>query len=92
MGETVVIGKKVPGPMQEEKSQPATETTLDKDAITTFVGPGQSNPYKALNLLPSVNAEGTDHSSFSGSKNRRFPGKTWSFYPESALFLPPLQI
>lgn len=60
MGETVVLGKKVPGPMQEEKSQPATETTLDKEAITTFVGPGQTNPYKALNLLPSVNAEGTD--------------------------------
>jgi len=60
LGETVVVGEKAPGPLQEEKSQPATETSLDQDAIRTFGGPGQTNPYKALNLLPSVNAEGTD--------------------------------
>lgn len=60
LGETVVSGKKTPGPLQEEQSQPATETVLDKDAVTTFTGPGRTNPYKALNLLPSVNAEGTD--------------------------------
>ncbi|EFL51997.1 TonB-dependent receptor [Solidesulfovibrio fructosivorans JJ]] len=60
MGEAVVTGKKTPGPLQEEQSQPATETVLDQDTVTTFAGPGQTNPYRALNLLPSVNAEGTD--------------------------------
>lgn len=60
LGETVVTGKKAPGPLQEEQSQPATVTTFDKETLTTFTGPGQTNPYKALNLLPSVNAEGTD--------------------------------
>lgn len=60
LGESVVTGKKAPGPLQEEQSKPATETVLGKEAVTTFVGPGQTNPYKALNLLPSVNAEGTD--------------------------------
>lgn len=60
LGETVVLEKKSPGPLQEAQSQPATETVLDKETLSTFAGPGQTNPYRALNLLPSVNAEGTD--------------------------------
>lgn len=81
LGESVVTDKKSPGPLQEDQSRPATETTLDKEALTTYVGPGQTNPYKALNLLPSVNTEGTDaYGLVQDQSNLRIRGQTGYTY------------
>lgn len=49
-----------PGPIQEEQSNPATAVTLSKESIQTFGAIGGTTPYRALNLLPSVNTESDD--------------------------------
>ena len=49
-----------PGPLQEEQSNPATAVTLSKETIQTFGAVGGTTPYRALNLLPSVNTESDD--------------------------------
>ena len=48
------------GPVQEDLSEPASVSVLPKETIRKFAGPGQTNAYKVLNLLPSINAESTD--------------------------------
>jgi iron complex outermembrane receptor protein len=49
-----------PGPIQQDKSDPATVATFSKETIQTFGPAGGINPYKVLNLLPSVTTESDD--------------------------------
>lgn len=57
-----IVVSETPGaaPVQEDRSEPASITTLPKSTIEKFGGPAQTNPYKALNLLPSVNTDTSD--------------------------------
>jgi len=47
-------------PVQENRSEPASISTLPRKTLETFGGPAQTNPFKALNLLPSVNTDTSD--------------------------------
>lgn len=58
--EVLVTGKKQPGPVQEEQSNPASVSTFSRESIQTFGAVAGTNPYKVLNLLPSVNTESDD--------------------------------
>jgi iron complex outermembrane recepter protein len=70
-----VTAPQQPGPISEDRSEPASITTLPRSSIQTFGGPAQSNPYAALNkLMPSVNSETMDAYGLVNESNIRIRG------------------
>ena len=82
--EVVIVEGKSIEESQEESSvgfieaktkQPNTESSLTKEGIRLFGGPGQTDPQKALNVLPSVIAESADPFGITGNKEIMIRGK-----------------
>ena len=70
-----VTGEKQPGPVQEDRAEPASVSVLTKKSISTFGGPAQVNPYVTLNkLMPSINSDGMDAYGLSNDANIRIRG------------------
>ncbi|MFA7061662.1 MAG: TonB-dependent receptor [Pedobacter sp.] len=44
----------------EQSNEPATRSIIPKETVDLLTGPAKTNPYKALDLLPSVHSEGAD--------------------------------
>ena len=56
-----VSGEKQPGPIQEQRDEPASISVLSKKSIETLGGPAQTDPYAALNaIMPSFYSENID--------------------------------
>ncbi|MFH0976270.1 MAG: TonB-dependent receptor [Spirochaetota bacterium] len=45
---------------KEDAAQTHTQSTVDKDMIDQLAGAAQKNPFKALDMLPSVHSESSD--------------------------------
>ncbi len=48
------------GILENDVEETSTKTVIPKQTINTLAGPAQTNPFKALDLLPSVHSEGSD--------------------------------
>ncbi|MEA5088255.1 TonB-dependent receptor [Solidesulfovibrio sp.] len=72
-----VVESKPVGPIVEDKSEPASVSTLPRQTIETFGGPAQVNPYTVLNkLMPSVNSESMDAYGLVNESNLRIRGQS----------------
>lgn len=58
--EVVVKGTREKDVLEIKQSQTNTESTITRQGLDLYGGAGQINPYKALDILPSVNYQGTD--------------------------------
>lgn len=56
----VVEAQSQPLLIEPQSTASGTETTLTQDAVRLLTGPGQINPIKALDLIPSVNGQDAD--------------------------------
>ena len=72
-----VTAPKQPGPVVEDRTEPASVSTLPRTSIQTFGGPAQTNPYAALNrLMPSINSETMDAYGLVNESNVRIRGQS----------------
>jgi len=55
--------------VEQQPAEPATKSVIPKRTIELLSGPSRTNPYKALDLLPSVHREGTDAFGLSMDQN-----------------------
>ena len=60
MDSVTVKGSKDTEFIEQQPTEPATRSVIPKRTIDLLTGPSRTNPYKALDLLPSVHSEGTD--------------------------------
>lgn len=56
----VEVTATVPGAAAPDPDRGFTASTVSAQGISTFGGPAQTNPYRAIDLFPSVNLSGTD--------------------------------
>lgn len=62
--------------VEHRKGEPATQDIITRKTIDLLAGPAQINPYKTLDLLPSVHSESTDaFGSISDQNNIRIRGQ-----------------
>jgi len=60
LGEIVVEDKKEQSFVEHKKDDTATRDIIPRKTIDLMAGPAQTNPFKALDLLPSVHSENSD--------------------------------
>ncbi|MGD0657734.1 MAG: TonB-dependent receptor [Syntrophorhabdales bacterium] len=75
MDEVVVTGKEEKGPLEVKTSQPDTESTLNREALSLYGG-GGINIFKAIDVLPSVNFQSPDPYGLSDNFSIRVRGQT----------------
>lgn len=46
--------------VEQQPAEPASRSVIPKRAVDLLTGPARTNPYKALDLLPSVHSESSD--------------------------------
>jgi iron complex outermembrane recepter protein len=56
----VEVTASVPAAVAPDTERGFTASTVAAQGVSTFGGPAQTNPYRAIDLLPSVNLSGTD--------------------------------
>lgn len=56
----VEVTATVPAAVAPDAERGFTASTVSAQGVSTFGGPAQTNPYRAIDLLPSVNLSGTD--------------------------------
>lgn len=56
----VEVTASAPGAIGPDPERGFSGSTVSAQAVSTFGGPAQTNPYRAIDLLPSVNLSGTD--------------------------------
>ncbi len=62
--------------VEHKKSEPATQDIITRKTIDLLAGPAQINPYKTIDLLPSVHSESSDaFGSISDQNNIRIRGQ-----------------
>lgn len=57
---TVEVTATPPAAIAPDVERGFTASTVSAQGVSTFGGPAQTNPYRAIDLLPSVNLSGTD--------------------------------
>ncbi|CAI8842036.1 iron complex outermembrane recepter protein [Methylocaldum szegediense] len=61
--------------VEPKGSQPNTESTVSREGIRRLAGPGQTNVFKALDLLPSLHTETADPFGLTANRAIRIRGK-----------------
>lgn len=64
-----VKGIKPAGFVEQAPDDPATATIISQDTVDLLTGPARTNPYRALDLLPSVHSENVDAFSLTEDQN-----------------------
>jgi iron complex outermembrane receptor protein len=58
--DTVEVTESIPPASSPDPERAYTASTVSAQGIATYGGPAQTNPYRALDLMPSVNLNSTD--------------------------------
>lgn len=74
LSEVVVFGSS-DTPLSQADPLPWAHSQVSRDGIAVLGGPAQTNPYRLLDLMPSVNAESADGYGLSTTRNLNLRGK-----------------
>lgn len=72
----VVVPGAQTAPLTQPDSQPWAHSQVSREGIAVLGGPAQTNPYRLMDLMPSVNAESADGYGLSGTRNLNLRGKS----------------
>lgn len=87
--EEVTVSGEAPAPMVlPPDSRANTATTIGREGIRTLGGPAQSNPWKALQMAPSVNLQSADSNGLGNKLSMRVRGKSASHIGRTVNGLP----
>lgn len=73
--DVVVPGVQEP-PLTQPDPQPWAHSQVSREGIVVLGGPAQTNPYRLMDLMPSVNAESADGYGLSAKRNLNLRGKS----------------
>jgi iron complex outermembrane receptor protein len=76
MEEVVVEGKQERGIFEAKTTQPDTESTVNREGIKLYGGAGQISPFKAVDILPSVNYQSADGYGLTNNQSIRVRGQS----------------
>jgi iron complex outermembrane receptor protein len=71
----IVEGKDERAILEVKTNQPDTETTINQEGIDLYGGAGQISPFKAVDILPSVNWQSPDPYGLSNNQSIRIRGQ-----------------
>jgi len=76
MEEVVVEGKQERGIFEAKTTQSDTESTVNREGIKLYGGAGQISPFKAVEILPSVNYQSADGYGLTNNQSIRVRGQS----------------